>query len=1110
MVNPLPLVSINNLAKPYICNTDLDITLTTTINNNGNGKLSDSWSILGETGGINASGVFSPNFKGETSGNYTIEYTYTDTKGCVGKATKVIPVQFTPAPGKKDYFALKDPSATVIIEATNLETNFEKVQWYDASSTAKSTTNPFATGDNANTEVSKKYYVTQFVNGCESKKTEVAVDIIDCPIPAPNVTVTPSATICNYDNTPTIQASVGSPWLAPGGRPSGAVEFRYYTQATGGTPIGTSASGSYTPTIDKSIAKVHQYFVSEYNPNITPKPCESPRTAVTITVNKTLPIQIIGQKDVCERPNEQNPTLQAKDEIGNATVEWYENQPTVPATTTPNSIGKNYTPSFTSVGTHTVYAAQRVNGCMSDLAQASFTIKAIPPAPTTVNNEICEGFPHVTISATGTNIIWYQNADKTGQLATGTQYKPTVTTTKTFFATQTVQGCESTTAPAVYTIKPIPAAPIIKPQPNICAYDAAPVLEATGTQIQWYDEAKLPLTTGSTYQYIHTSAGLKTYYATQTIQGCTSPEAKVTFTVFAKPNKPETTGAEICEGKDPVTLRAQVSQDVWYFDNNASQPTGIKGPLYLPQGTLNKTTSFYVRREQNGCVSDIAEVQLKVIPKPTIVITQPNRAKCVYDETNIIQTNLTPAIGPNDYIKWNITSKETTQKNAQLNQSTFNPDEFLVKNDEITKPWVYTIKGTYYVKAQSGDICESNPAEMTYTVYPRARKPIVAATTICQGTKIEPIQAFGSPLIEWFPQHPSIQDKKGYGQTYNFEMLGITDLDTGLYEFKLRDKTILKNIPDIEDEGCYSNEITATLRVAPAAKTKIIGDSTLCEYTMEEIYTLAYSPEKPSKYRWEVTGNNIAYTKDANSTAVRYVDWSKAGIDTIKVYERTYYECDGYDELIVNIAEYPKAKYTWSLPGASNEVWFRDSTIQNAITEHEVTIPISYTMYWNFDQYMYNDYDKIVEYKDRNTIVEAGGYTYGKKYPELTVINEYGCKSTYKQEIFIDIRSGIYVPTAFSPTNPAYSVRNFHPVGYNIDKCEVWVYDKWGNLVWYSDEVENGIFVGKWDGTYKGELLQSDTYIWKMEAKLLDGKQWEGLQLSNGKFVKYGSVTLIR
>ncbi|HRS19554.1 MAG TPA: gliding motility-associated C-terminal domain-containing protein, partial [Bacteroidales bacterium] len=74
----------------------------------------------------------------------------------------------------------------------------------------------------------------------------------------------------------------------------------------------------------------------------------------------------------------------------------------------------------------------------------------------------------------------------------------------------------------------------------------------------------------------------------------------------------------------------------------------------------------------------------------------------------------------------------------------------------------------------------------------------------------------------------------------------------------------------------------------------------------------------------------------------------------------------------------------------------------------------------------------------------------------------------------------------------------------------VWVYDKWGNLVWYSDEVENGIFVGKWDGTYKGELLQSDTYIWKMEAKLLDGKQWEGLQLSNGKFVKYGSVTLIR
>ncbi|HOS85165.1 MAG TPA: gliding motility-associated C-terminal domain-containing protein, partial [Bacteroidales bacterium] len=454
-------------------------------------------------------------------------------------------------------------------------------------------------------------------------------------------------------------------------------------------------------------------------------------------------------------------------------------------------------------------------------------------------------------------------------------------------------------------------------------------------------------------------------------------------------------------------------------------------------------------------------------------------------------------------------------KNAQVTESSFNPDQYLVKDDALAKPWVYTIKGTYYVKAQSGDICESNPTEMTYTVYPRARKPIVAETTICKGNEIEPIRAYGSPQIEWRPQHPSLLNKNDFGQEYNFAKLGITDLDTGLYVFNLVDKTVLKNVSDIDSAGCYSGETSATLRVAPAAETEIIGDSTMCEYTAEELYVLAHSPEKPSQYRWEVTGDNLDYTKDASSTAVRYIDWAKAGIDTIKVYERTFYGCDGYDELIVNIAEYPKAKYTWSLPGASNVVWFKDSTIQKDIIEttiddETITIPISYSMYWNFDQELYEGYDRIVDFEQRNDYVEAGGYTYGKKNPELTVINEYGCESTYKQEIFIDIRSGIYMPTAFSPTNPAYSVRFFHPIGYNLEKCEIWVYDNWGNLIWYSDEVENGIFVGKWDGTYNGELMKSDTYIWKMEAKLLDGKQWEGLQLTNGKYVKFGSVTLIR
>ena len=94
--------------------------------------------------------------------------------------------------------------------------------------------------------------------------------------------------------------------------------------------------------------------------------------------------------------------------------------------------------------------------------------------------------------------------------------------------------------------------------------------------------------------------------------------------------------------------------------------------------------------------------------------------------------------------------------------------------------------------------------------------------------------------------------------------------------------------------------------------------------------------------------------------------------------------------------------------------------------------------------------------------------------------------------------------------NPAHSVRMFQPKGYNLKTCEISVYDKWGNLLWYSDAVEDGKFVGYWDGRYEGKMMQSDVYIWKMEATFLDGLPWDGFDVGNGKKAKFGSVTLVR
>ena len=154
--------------------------------------------------------------------------------------------------------------------------------------------------------------------------------------------------------------------------------------------------------------------------------------------------------------------------------------------------------------------------------------------------------------------------------------------------------------------------------------------------------------------------------------------------------------------------------------------------------------------------------------------------------------------------------------------------------------------------------------------------------------------------------------------------------------------------------------------------------------------------------------------------------------------------------------------------------------------------------------------DLEVPYEKRNYAIREGDYVYGYNCPVLTVENSFGCQDVYEHCIFINITYGLFVPTAFAPTNPAQDVRYFQPKGYNLKECEISVYDKWGNLVWYSNEVEDGMFVGKWDGRCNGKMMASDVYRWKMEATFIDGQVWEGYELSNGKKTKFGNVMLIR
>ncbi|MDR2009582.1 MAG: gliding motility-associated C-terminal domain-containing protein [Bacteroidales bacterium] len=91
----------------------------------------------------------------------------------------------------------------------------------------------------------------------------------------------------------------------------------------------------------------------------------------------------------------------------------------------------------------------------------------------------------------------------------------------------------------------------------------------------------------------------------------------------------------------------------------------------------------------------------------------------------------------------------------------------------------------------------------------------------------------------------------------------------------------------------------------------------------------------------------------------------------------------------------------------------------------------------------------------------------------------------------------IYVPTAFTPNNDGKN-DYFKPYYASTLVTSIYfaVYDRWGNVIFQTDKLDN---IG-WDGTYKGEKLASDVYVFYLKAGCFNGEEYS----------HKGNVTLLR
>ena len=125
----------------------------------------------------------------------------------------------------------------------------------------------------------------------------------------------------------------------------------------------------------------------------------------------------------------------------------------------------------------------------------------------------------------------------------------------------------------------------------------------------------------------------------------------------------------------------------------------------------------------------------------------------------------------------------------------------------------------------------------------------------------------------------------------------------------------------------------------------------------------------------------------------------------------------------------------------------------------------------------------------------------------LDVWTEHGCTGRLVQPDAVTVvgKGLIIFPNAFAPDmtgpNEGYytlsepALNNiFHPHWEGVELYHLEIFNRWGSLIYESDDVMKG-----WDGYFKGRLVKQDVYVWKCTGTFTNGQP----------FMLVGDVTLL-
>jgi gliding motility-associated-like protein len=240
--------------------------------------------------------------------------------------------------------------------------------------------------------------------------------------------------------------------------------------------------------------------------------------------------------------------------------------------------------------------------------------------------------------------------------------------------------------------------------------------------------------------------------------------------------------------------------------------------------------------------------------------------------------------------------------------------------------------------------------------------------------------------------------------------------------------------------------------------------------------TLDYNtPRNDWTYQWQF-GNATSSTLPNPE-----VTYSQTGNYTIRQIVTNQSNCSDTVFANVNIYPTPDASFEYIFPDPSRNFCYTGDTI--LFLNHSIN---GNSFIWRFmdTTFMRDDVDEILK-----TYVLPDRYTI-----TLVASNEFGCIDSTQQTLLVKVPENLYTPNAFTPNGDG--INDYFSVGFrNLVEFKVLIVNRWGEIIYTSPDPSF-----KWDGTFKGELVQSDVYVYMIEARGYHGK----------RFSVSGNVTVLR